>query len=81
MPKEKEQKYLDPTIEEWKWSYQGPVLCFGKVINPKYNARTIATTKKKAIANLKDQYRRWYGLTKTYKLEIDEKRVVCEGPY
>lgn len=77
----KEQKYVNEAIQEYRFIYDGPVMCFGKVISEKFKSSTIATSKKKALVNIIDQYKRWNGLGKRYKIELNDDCIHLQGQY
>lgn len=81
MPDIKKQNYKDEKIKEYKFEYEGPVMCFGKVITNKFKSNTVATTEAKALSNIMNQYKRWNGLGRNYKLELDKKCIKCLGEY
>jgi len=53
--------------------YEGPVMSFNKCIKNKWKGRTYATTKDKALTNLKAQYKKEKGLTLTTSISLPGK--------
>ena len=55
------------------YSYDGPVLEFGKVISAHWSASTYARSEKEARRNLVYQFKQKYGKTVTTKIELPGK--------
>lgn len=78
---ERKQDYVDESIKQYKYVYEGPVLCYGRVIANKFKANTVAVSQKKAVVNIKDQYKRWNGLGRKHQIDIDDNLVINVGEY
>lgn len=61
-----------------KYLYFGPVTMFGRIIADKWEATTMAKTKKKAKSNFIFQYKKRYGLEPTAKIELPGE-IIIEG--
>ena len=61
-----------------RYSYQGPVCEFDKIIAPAWTAETSATSEKKARSNLAFRFKRETGRIKTAKITLPGKLVVVE---
>lgn len=60
------------------YSYNGPVLEFGRVIANHWQAQTTASTEAKARSNLAFQFKNKYGKVPTSKITLPGK-LVLEG--
>jgi hypothetical protein len=57
------------------YSYDGPVLEFGKVVSTRWSASTYARSEKEARRNLVYQFKQKYGKTVITKIELPGKIV------
>lgn len=55
--------------------YNGPVYQFGKIINSKWNAQTMAVSDAKAYSNLVYQYKNRHDLLSTSRIQLDKKKL------
>ena len=53
-----------------KWSYDGPIMAYGKVICMHWTGFTVAPSEKKARSNLMYQYKTEHGLMPNYKIVL-----------
>lgn len=60
------------------YCYDGPVKCFENIVNPHWKGSTYAETEKKAINNLKHQYKRETKRSVSSKITLPGKLVVIE---
>jgi len=56
-----------------KFTYNGPVLMFGRVVCSKYFAQTMAVGVKKALSNIAYRYKKEYGLVAGAQVTVDAK--------
>ena len=61
-----------------RYSYEGPVCEFGKVIASMWTAETSAPSAKKALSNLAFQFKRDNNKIKTAKITLPGKLTVVE---
>ena len=54
------------------WTYEGPVVAFGKVVANRWHGQTIAVSKKKAISNLAYQFKKEAGLLPSARINLVE---------
>lgn len=54
------------------YTYQGAVTSFGKLLTNNFTASTVAVSRKKALNNIKAQYKQKYNLAITAKIELNE---------
>lgn len=64
---------------KFKFTYKGPVLMFDKVVATDYKFETIAENKKKAVANMKYQFKKDHNLVQTSKIALREDLVHNTG--
>ena len=57
------------------YTYDGPVLEFGKLISTRWSASTYAPSERKARSNLIYQFKQKYGKTVITKIELPGKIV------
>lgn len=58
--------------------YDGPVMRYGKVVNPRWRAETMAESVAKAKSNLAYRYRKEMGLAKNVPVTFPrEIQIVC----
>lgn len=55
------------------YSYDGPVLVFGKIVTQKWSSSTFAPTEAKARSNLTFQYKKQFRLEPTAKITLPGK--------
>lgn len=58
------------------YSYNGPVLFFGRLVENNWHGRTYANTKARAKSNLMFQYKQKTGRLPNAKIELPGKLVV-----
>jgi hypothetical protein len=59
-----------------RYTYEGPVLIFGKVATPRWYGETMAVSEKKAKSNLAYQYKRQHGKTACASVSLPGKLMV-----
>lgn len=57
----------------YRYSYDGPILQFDKIISPRWTGETYATTEAKARSNLTFRYKRDHGLDSNAKITLPGK--------
>lgn len=55
------------------YHYEGPVVAFGKVISNRWKSKTIATSEKKALNNLANQFKKEANLLPSARVNLVEK--------
>lgn len=58
--------------------YEGPVLGFSRVMTEKWRGETYAVSERKAIGNLKYQFRKQHCLAKTKKIFLPLSLTTCK---
>lgn len=58
--------------EYYEYSYDGPVMEFGRVIANRWVAKTYAPSKRKARSNLTYQFKKQFGKTPTVQITLLE---------
>ena len=61
-----------------QYSYNGPVVVFGRCVEDHYKASTYATSEAKARSNISFQYKRDVGKVASTKVELPGKLVIVE---
>jgi hypothetical protein len=61
-----------------KYSYEGPVVSFGRCIEHNWYGSTYAVSEKKARANLEYQYKKQTGRAPNSKVELPGKITLAE---
>lgn len=66
----------------YKYSYDGPVMEFDRVITDRWSSSTIATSEKKARCNLTYQFKKQFGKVPSAKITLpgEIKLIVRRGP-
>ncbi len=59
-----------------KYQYDGPVMCFGRLIATKWHGETVASSESKAKSNLLYQAKKQLNLTANSKIQLPGK-VIC----
>ena len=62
------------------YTYEGPVVAFGKVVSNKWKGETIATSRTKALSNLAYQFKKDAKLVATTRINLVDK-FLKEGDY
>ena len=62
------------------YTYEGPVVAFGKVVSNKWNGETIATSRTKALSNLAYQFKKDAKLVAATRINLVDK-FLKEGDY
>lgn len=60
--------------------YKGPVVAFGKVIANRWESKTIATSRSKALSNLGYQFKKEANLLPSARVNLIDK-YLTEGDY
>ena len=58
------------------YSYDGPVMSFGRCVTRRWKSHTYANTDKKAKSNLAYQYKKQFGLASNANISLPEDVVI-----
>lgn len=64
--------------QKWKYTYDGPVLVFGQLVQSNFRGETIATSSTKARSNLVYQWKKRNGRSAGSKVELPGK-IILKG--
>jgi len=62
------------------YTYEGPVVAFGKVVSNKWKGETVATSRSKALSNLAYQFKKDAKLVAATRINLVDK-CLKEGDY
>lgn len=65
--------------KNFRYSYEGPVMEFGRVIANRWSGETYATSAQKAASNLAYQFKKQFNRTANTKISLPGKLVRIDG--